>query len=235
MSAHKRKLLATVGKGSAGKTTLSRYLRHVHDVRGVPVVSCDADPINSTFSRYYRDAERVPRGRDVDIQNFLRDTVFEAVLSGTNVILDLGSGSEGVFGHWGLAQSIGQIAADEGFDLWILGVFCTNADAVTSVHHVMSQITPAKYAVVFNHGRLGDGDFQNVQNHEYFKEILQLSPMPLIIQEPALETSIYQFLDGRDLTFAEALATDCGLSRMAIAMLRAWLARMDAAFEQVIA
>jgi hypothetical protein len=86
------KLFLPLGRGSRGKTLLSRYVIEQALLAGRAPVVADADRTNPTLGKYFQDVASPPSAEDADVVAFLEALIERQADQHFDLVLDLGGG-----------------------------------------------------------------------------------------------------------------------------------------------
>lgn len=86
------KLILPMGRGSRGKTLLSRWMIDRAMNAGRHPLPADGDRTNQTLARYFPQAVSPPSADDADVRGWIADLVEAQLAQGHDTVLDLGGG-----------------------------------------------------------------------------------------------------------------------------------------------
>lgn len=86
------KLILPMGRGSRGKTLLSRWLIDRATNAGRTLTVADGDRTNQTLARFFPHAVSPPSADDADVRPWVADLVETTILCRRDTLLDLGGG-----------------------------------------------------------------------------------------------------------------------------------------------
>lgn len=235
------KLILPMGRGSRGKTLLSRWMIDRAANAGRTLTVADGDRTNQTLARYFPHAVSPPSADDADVRPWMADLVETTILTRRDTLLDLGGGDlllKATARDMDLLPWLTSLGVDI-VPVHLLGPSIDDAAYLQSVEEGGLLASPATI-LVLNEGVVPPGR----SAHAAFSETVQTMPifaatvgrgarlvsMPRLEPASELEESGLPFLSA-----AEGLAHPGGrpLGPWKRQQVSLWLRRMEASFASV--
>ncbi|GEM_PF-2900515 len=222
-----KKLVACVGKGGTGKSTLARWLIWQYRQKGMSFKAFDGDGSNASLARFYPDTEIVDVDGDGLVKSWFETVVIPALLDSAcqRVVLDLGAGAERLFRTWASDNQAPALLAEQGVEIVILHLMDPSLDSITPFLETLDALPDVTHQVVFNLG-LAKG----IASYQPTKAFDQIRVEPEFVDAfgkrapiempPSLEAGQ---IDGANLAFENVISSDSTFTMFERLRVKKWL------------
>lgn len=234
------KLFVPLGRGSRGKTVLTRWVAEKAGYEGRHPAIADGDRTNRTLAAYFSDVTSPPSSNDLDVRDWLDGLISAQIEDRVTVLLDLGGGDLTLKRHAAELDLV-SFAKANGIDVVAAHLIGPDLDDLSYLQSVEEEKTfaPERTLLVLNEGLVSGARseriaFEPVVNHRIFRDVEARGAK--VVRMPRL--GCLHEVELRRVLFADAAAGKTGrdlpplnpVNRQRVTM---WLREMAAAFAPV--
>jgi hypothetical protein len=203
------KVLMTIGAGSAGKTTLLRWITETILERNSQAIIAAVDPTNRSLTSYFAGVVEPPSRDPTAVVPWLEKKLFQHIMAiGASAAIDFGGGDTSLLQLIAGGVDIVSTLEEAGISPVAMYVMSPRVDDLAVLATLeQSGFRPRATAIVLNEGRSDptrtrEESFAAVMRHSVYKAAIERGAVPLwmprLIPAAEIELRRIQFATARD-------------------------------------